>query len=90
MFGEPWPQTIDAAQNRSGRLLALMSANSIEKDLPVSERTKGLRIGHEVGEVAQRLYDEAGTGTDVHRNMAERLVWYCLFPKVLLLSNSAG
>lgn len=45
--GEPWPQTIDTALNRSGRLLALMSANSIEKDLPVSERTKGLSIGRE-------------------------------------------
>ncbi|MEZ5386957.1 MAG: toll/interleukin-1 receptor domain-containing protein [Prosthecobacter sp.] len=45
--GEPWPQTIDAALNRSGRLLALMSANSIEKDLPVRERTKGLSIGRE-------------------------------------------
>ncbi len=45
--GEPWPQTIDAALNRSGRLLALMSANSIEKDLPVSERTKGLSIGRD-------------------------------------------
>ncbi len=43
--GEPWPQTIDDALNRSGRLLALMSAHSVDKDLPVSERTKGLSIG---------------------------------------------
>lgn len=42
-----WPQTIDDALNRSGRLLALMSAHSVEKDLPVSERTKGLSIGRE-------------------------------------------
>lgn len=43
--GEPWPQTIDDALNRSGRLLALMSAHSVDKGLPVSERTKGLSIG---------------------------------------------
>ncbi len=47
--GEPWPQKIDDALNRSGRLLALMSAHSVGKDLPMSERTKGLSLGKKRG-----------------------------------------
>jgi hypothetical protein len=43
--GEPWPQTIDdAIKNRTFRMLALMSANSVSKPNPTKERTLALRI----------------------------------------------
>jgi TIR domain-containing protein len=46
--GEPWPQTIDdAIKNRTFRMLALMSANSISKPNPTKERTLALRIARQ-------------------------------------------
>jgi hypothetical protein len=46
--GEPWPQTIDdAIRNRTFRMLALMSANSISKPNPTKERTLALRLGRQ-------------------------------------------
>lgn len=46
--GEPWPQTIDdAIKERTFRMLALMSANSISKPNPTKERTAALRIGRQ-------------------------------------------
>lgn len=43
--GEPWPQTIDdAIKNRTFRMLALMSVNSVSKPNPTKERTLALRI----------------------------------------------
>lgn len=43
--GEPWPQTIDdAIKNRTFRMLALMSTNSVSKPNPTKERTLALRI----------------------------------------------
>lgn len=46
--GEPWPQRIeDALHVKSGRMLALMSVNSVDKDNPRKERTAGLHIGKE-------------------------------------------
>lgn len=48
--GEPWPQRIeDALHVKSGRMLALMSASSVDKDNPRKERTAGLQIGKERG-----------------------------------------
>ena len=48
--GEPWPQRIDDALHvKSGRMLALMSADSVDKDNPRKERTAGLHIGKERG-----------------------------------------
>lgn len=43
--GESWPKSVEDALDRSSRMLALMSSSSIEKDLPLKERTKGLKIG---------------------------------------------
>jgi hypothetical protein len=46
--GEPWPQTIDdAIKNRTFRMLALMSVNSISKPNPTKERTLALRIARQ-------------------------------------------
>lgn len=48
--GEPWPQRIeDALHMKSGRMLALMSAKSVDKDNPRKERTAGLHIGKKRG-----------------------------------------
>lgn len=44
--GEPWPQHIeDALQCKSGRVLALMSRHSVDKESPRKERTAGFQIG---------------------------------------------
>lgn len=43
--GESWPRTIEDALRRSGRFLAVMSVHSLEKDLPLKERTAALGIG---------------------------------------------
>lgn len=46
--GEPWPQTIDdAIKNRTFRMLALMSVNSISKPNPTKERALALRIARQ-------------------------------------------
>jgi hypothetical protein len=46
--GEPWPQSIDdAIKNRSFRMLALMSVNSISKPNPTKERTFALQIARQ-------------------------------------------
>ena len=43
--GEPWPQTIDdAIKNRSFRMLALISADSLRKPKPTGERVLAQRI----------------------------------------------
>lgn len=43
--GESWPRSIEEALQRSGRLLAVMSAHSIAKDLPIKERTAAADMG---------------------------------------------
>src|SRR5436190_22316809 len=46
--GEPWPQTIDdAIKNRTFRMLALISADSIRKPKPTGERTMAQRIAEQ-------------------------------------------
>jgi hypothetical protein len=47
--GEPWPQDIeDAIENRSIRMLALISAASKNKPHPTGERKKGDAIGRDI------------------------------------------
>ena len=44
--GEPWPQHVeDALQCKSGRILALMSSHSVDKESPRKERMAGFQIG---------------------------------------------
>jgi hypothetical protein len=44
--GEPWPQTIDdAIKNRTFRMLALISRDSLRKQKPTGERTLAQKIG---------------------------------------------
>lgn len=46
--GEPWPQTIDdAIKNRTFRMLALISEQSLRKPKPTGERTLALRIAEQ-------------------------------------------
>src|SRR5262245_45419185 len=46
--GEPWPQTIDdAIKNRTFRMLALISANSLRKPKPTGERALAQRIAEQ-------------------------------------------
>jgi len=48
--GESYPKDIDKAlKERTFRVLALLSRNSIKKDNPVKERTMALNIGKELG-----------------------------------------
>lgn len=48
--GEPWPQTIDdAIKNRTFRMLALISANSLRKPKPTGERVLAQKIADQRG-----------------------------------------
>lgn len=47
--GESWPKEIGHALPRTFRMLSILSANSLEKELPLSERTKAASIGRDRG-----------------------------------------